>query len=257
MIARMEYEQAAMDPTTDCGGNSEPRSYGERGGAFFQASPACNNAVGGASSGYPVLQEPPGPDGIDEPASGNPCGGAPTTAVVDPVSLMLAQAEANRCRGNGVREDRLAFGPIVVPKDAFPPPAEVPDINEEGLYALEKAIVELKTCKRFGQSSAALATDTDALLALEEDAQPIDVDAAGPEVNLPSYADVGYQTETPYCAPLIAGVAVPPIAVTCSNSAGEYSPPQQCNKMSQCKCSCGKCNKKSPSWQCSCGKYMK
>lgn len=244
----MQYEPY-MNPTTDCDENSaEPRSYGERGGAFFQSN-ECNDVGGALSGGYPVLQEPPGQDGIDEPLS---CGGSgPTMAIVDPVSLMLAQAEANRCRGNGVREDRLAFGPITVPKDALPPSTGGPDINEEGLYALEKAILELKTCKRFGQKSNALATDTDAMLALEEDAQPPEADVVGPEVNLPSYANVGYQTETPYCAPLISGVAVPPLSVKCSTSTGEYLPPRQCGK-SQCKCSCGKCSNK-----CSCGKCMK
>lgn len=131
---------------------------------------------------------------------------------VDPVSLMLAQAEANRCRGD-VREDRLAFGQVAVPRDAMPPrPATVSDVDEESLYALDKAIVELKTCKRFGKT-AVPAPDTDALLALEEDAQLDDTNnATGPEMILPSYADIGYRTETPSCAPLIGGVSVPPAA---------------------------------------------
>ncbi|KAE9541115.1 hypothetical protein AGLY_004360 [Aphis glycines] len=247
--------------------------FGERGGAFFPEI-----ACGAASplAGSPVFQDPPGPNGIDEPAAdltGNGCcgSGPPAAIAVDPVSLMLAQAEANRCRGD-VREGRLAFGQVAMPRDALPPLRAVPDVNEEGLYALDKAIVELKTCKsRFGNDATALATEADALLALEDDAlQP--ADDAGPVLMLPSYADVGYQTETPSCSPLVVGpLSKPDVCPTVYEDSGATLPltdpnkghsssgchcnsekPQcSCGKCSCGKCSCGKCS----SGKCSCGKW--
>ncbi|CAH1725136.1 unnamed protein product [Aphis gossypii] len=247
--------------------------FGERGGAFFPEI-----ACGAASplAGSPVFQDPPGPNGIDEPAAdltGNGCcgSGPPAAIAVDPVSLMLAQAEANRCRGD-VREGRLAFGQVAMPRDALPPLRTVPDVNEEGLYALDKAIVELKTCKsRFEDDATALATEADALLALEDDAlQP--ADDAGPVLMLPSYADVGYQTETPSCSPLVVGpLSKPDVCPTVYEDSGVTLPltdpnkghsssgcrcnnekPQcSCGKCSCGKCSCGKCS----CGKCSCGKW--
>jgi len=250
------------------GVDAAPPLFGSPGGAFFPET-----VCGGVSplAGSPVSQDPPGPNGIDEPAvdpTGNGCcGNGPLTAVaVDPVSLMLAQAEANRCRGD-VREGRLAFGQVTVPRDALPLPRAMPDVNEEGLYALDKAIVELKTCKsRFADDTAGLATEAEALLALEDEAlRP--VDDAGPIVALPSYADVGYQTETPSCSPLVVGplpqpkvytacsvcentCAMPPLQtdakVGCSSSGcrctnNESSPQPKCSCSG--KCSCGKCSR--------------
>lgn len=276
-VARVDYDLTATTPSpATVAGEDPPQPFGERGGAFFPAvASACDAAAESAGpGGYPVSQDPPGPDGIDEPAAaGDGCGcgaGPPPAVAADPVSLMLAQAEANRCRGD-VREGRLTFGPAAVPKDAVPPPVAAPDVDEEGLYALDKAVVELKTCKRHGQAGTALASDTDALLALEEDAQLADeAAAAGPAVPLPSYADVGYGPETPSCAPLVAGVSVPAAvnprptvvydATACAapppptTYAAEYSP-RYCTgcgggggKMtsSRYQCSCDEC--------CSCGK---
>lgn len=252
--------------------------FGERGGAFFPET-----ACGAVSSlaGSPVFQDPPGPNGIDEPAAdsiGNGCcgSGPPTAIAVDPVSLMLAQAEANRCRGD-VSEGRLTFGQIVMPRNALPPLRVVQDVNEEGLYALEKAIVELKTCKsRFADDSTSLATEADALLALEDDAlQPADL--TGPVVTLPSYADVGYQTETPSCSPLVVGPLVKPdVCPTVHEDTGSTPPltdaiegyslsrcrcnsekPQcSCGKCTCGKCSCDKCSSgKCSSGKCSSGKW--
>lgn len=246
----MELDLTATTPAPDCGSsnvNMMPRPFGARGSAF---NPISGCDTGSTSLGYPVVQEPPGPNGIDEPAvSGDPCTGAPAPAAVDPVSLMLAQAEANRCQG-GIREDRLAFGPVAVPKDALPSPTAALDVDEEGLYSLDKAIVELKTCKRYGQGSS---PDTDALLALEEDQQNTDDASAGPKVNLPSYADVGYQTETLSCAPLIGGVTVPPATyprpTVIYQSSCATSP-------SSSQCSCGKClyGAMCSGGKCTCGK---
>ncbi|XP_025208034.1 uncharacterized protein LOC112603598 [Melanaphis sacchari] len=259
-----------------CNGNGMDAGlplFGERGGAFF---PETMCGAASPVAGSPVFQDPPGPNGIDEPAAdptGNGCcgSGPPAAIAVDPVSLMLAQAEANRCR-NDVREGRLAFGQIAVPRDALPPPRAVPDVNEEGLYALDKAIVELKTCKsRFADEAAALATEADSLLALEDDAlRP--VDDAGPTVTLPSYADVGYQAETPSCSPLVVGpLAKPSGGTTCTvnEDTGATPPPTdptagysssgcRCSSnkpSSQQQCSCGKCScSKCSSSKCSCGK---
>jgi len=255
------------------GVDAAPPLFGEPGGAFFPET-----TYGGVSplAGSPVFQDPPGPNGIDEPAvdpTGNGCcGNSPPVAVaVDPVSLMLAQAEANRCRGD-VREGRLAFGQVAVPRDALPLPRAVPDVNEEGLYSLDKAIVELKTCKsRFADDTTALATEADALLALEDDAlRP--VDDAGPIVTLPSYADVGYQTETPSCSPLVVGplpqsdgrTACPvyeniaPVPPLTDANIGYSSSRCRCTSdksSSHMKCSCGKCScGKCSRGMCSCGK---
>ncbi|VVC32231.1 Hypothetical protein CINCED_3A013345 [Cinara cedri] len=252
--AKDEYDWTAMTPIPEfCGDNMGPRLFGVLGSVFGPPANACNTGAV-SSAGYPIVQEPPGPDGIDEPtdsAGTSCCGSLPA----DPVSLMLAQVEANRCRGSGVREDRLAFGPISVPKDALPPPSSSSDVNEEGLYALNTPIIELKTCKRFGQN-AKLASDTDALLALEEDSQLSD--DPGLTVNLPSYADVEYQTETLSCTPLIDGVLMP--TATNPESKVVYdSNAMRCgsNVSSQCLCSsCSKCScRKCSCEKCSCGKY--
>jgi len=252
-----------MEKCNSGGLDAAPPLFGLPGGAFFPET-ECDGKVS-PLAGSPVSQDPPGPDGIDEPASdptGNGCcGSGPLTAtVVDPVSLMLAQAEANRCRGD-MHEGRLAFGQVVVPRDALPLPRAVPDVNEEGLYSLDKAIVELKTCKsRFADDSAARATEADALLALEDDAlRPVD-DAGPAIVTLPSYADVGYQPETPSCSPLVVGPLPQPdgrtsqrpvYENTCETppptnaNVGRSSPGRHCasNKsFPQLKCSCGKCS---------------
>lgn len=230
-----------MTPIPECcGDDTGPRMFGVPGSAFGPPANACN---AGSSAGYPVVQDPPGPDGIDEPAdpTGTACSGGPPA---DPVSLILAQAEANRCRGSGVREDRLAFGPVSMPKNALPPPLPSSDIDEEGLYALDKAIIQLKTCKRFGQTADT--SDTDSVSAFEENSQS---DDTGPTVNLPSYADVGYQPEMLSCAPLIGGVSLPaatnlePKVVYDSNAmrCGGYAS-SQCQCSSCGKCTCGKCS---------------
>lgn len=249
-----------MEKDNSGGVDAAPPLFGLPGGAFFPET-ECDRKVS-PLAGSPVSQDPPGPNGIDEPASdptGNGCcGNGPLTAVaVDPVSLMLAQAEASRCRGD-VHEGRLAFGQVVVPRDALPLPRAVPDVNEEGLYSLDKAIVELKTCKsRFADDSAALATEADALLALEDDALLRPVDDAGPIVKLPSYADVGYQTETPSCSPLVVGPLPPPDGRTpCPvyEITGETPPLMSANvgcSSSGCRCTC---NKSSSQLECSCGK---
>lgn len=230
-VDRVEYDLTATAPAPECyvNGNvvSDPEPCGERGSAFCPPC-ACNAGSNCPSDGHLVSQEPPGPDGIDEPAAAvDPCtcvGPAPAT--VDPVSLVLAQAEANRRQGAGdVREDRLAFGQMAVPKDALPPPSSEPDVDEEGLYSLDKTIVELKTRKPFGQQRND--ADVDALLDLEEDAL-LDVDDAAASVNLPSYAEAGYQTEPLSCAPLM----------TAKTNSG-----CTCAKCSNGKCTCGKCAK--------------
>ncbi|XP_016664630.1 uncharacterized protein LOC107885485 [Acyrthosiphon pisum] len=264
-VARVKCNLMATTPVRMESGHSggvdaEPPLFGEPGGAFF---PETTYGSVSPLAGSPVFQDPPGPNGIDEPAvdpTGNGCcGNNPLAAVaVDPVSLMLAQAKANRCKAD-VREGRLAFGQVAVPRDALPLPQAVPDINEEGLYALDKAIVELKTCKsRFADDTAALATEGDALLALEDDAlRP--VDDAGPIVTLPSYADIGYQTESPSCSPLVVGPLLQPVGrISCpvyENTApvplltdaniGYSSSRCRCTSdksSSQLKCSCGRCS---------------
>ncbi|XP_060834602.1 uncharacterized protein LOC132917738 [Rhopalosiphum padi] len=258
MPASMAANPAQVESCNSGGVDAALPLFGERGGAFF---PETTCGAASPLAGTPVFQDPPGPNGIDEPAAGNGCcgSGPPAAIAVDPVSLMLAQAEANRCRGD-VREGRLAFGQVAMPRDALPPPRAVSNVNEEGLYALDKAIVELKTCKsRFADDVTALATEADALLALEDDAlQP--VDDAGPVVTLPSYADVGYQTETPSCSPLVVGpLAKPSDSTTCTvyddtgatpplttdSTVGYSSSGCRCSNnksSSQQRCSCGKCS---------------
>uniref|UniRef100_A0A2S2NMF6 Uncharacterized protein n=1 Tax=Schizaphis graminum TaxID=13262 RepID=A0A2S2NMF6_SCHGA len=259
MPASMAANPAQVESCNGGGEDAALPLFGERGGAFF---PETTCGAASPLAGTPVFQDPPGPNGIDEPtadSAGNGCCGPPAAIAVDPVSLMLAQAEANRCRGD-VREGRLAFGQVAMPRDALPPPRAVSDVNEEGLYALDKAIVELKTCKsRFADDVTALATEADALLALEDDAlQP--VDDARPVVTLPSYADVGYQTETPSCSPLMVGpLAKPSGSTTCTvyedtsatpplttdSTVGHSSSGCRCSSnksSSQQRCSCGKCS---------------
>ncbi|XP_050431858.1 uncharacterized protein LOC126840266 [Adelges cooleyi] len=200
-IPKMSYDTA---PGITGNGSPDPRPFGEYGGAFFPVGQCGTQQNGGVTGSTPVQEDPPGFDGIDEPASGNACDCGAAPVAVDAVSLMLAQAEANRCQD--IREDRLPFGPITVPKDALPVVTTV-DVNEEALYALDKPIVELKTCKRFGQ--CAMASDTDALLALEEDEQ-LEACASGPSVSLPTYEQVGYQIVKPACAPLVGGQNLTP-----------------------------------------------
>lgn len=280
-VARVDVDLTATTPAPVCGygnANMDPTPFGQCGSAFC---PICAVCGGTPSAAYNVVREPPGPTGIDEPANSNECcvdgTSGPPAVPADPVSVILAQAEANRCLG-GVQEGRLTFGPVSAPKDAIPTEPSVPYVNEEGLYSLDKAIIELKTCKRYGQKAGAQASDTDALLTLEEDAQSDD-DTAGPTVNLPSYADVGYQTETPSCAPLVGGVPVSPATnpkpiIICDSYTNDHNNNNylscSSNKICSCgkcgsqgKCSCGKCGSNSKcscgkcgsSGKCSCGKY--
>lgn len=233
----LECDNGGTDPT--------PSNIGEQGGAFFPAN-ACGPNVGTGPSPSVTVQAPE-QDDIDEPAvATDPCTcTGPPPAAVDPVSLMLAQAEANRCRST-VREDSLSFGPVTVPKDAQPPPPAVPDVNEEGLYALEKPVVQLKTCKRFGQqqNSDGLTSDTDALLALEDAQADDEADAtAGPAVSLPSFADVGYQTEVPSCAPLVAtNESLPPATGLKPKIIYEATVTDSAEYPGGKMCSCGKCS---------------